>query len=52
MVDEAALRDQQFGDELTDLSANDFADEVARFYGLRRLNLLELLAATAVVQRF
>ena len=38
--------------ELTDLSANDFADEVARFYGLRRLNLLELLAATAVVQRF
>jgi general secretion pathway protein E len=38
--------------ELTDLSANDFADEVARFYGLRRLNLVELLAATAVVQRF
>jgi general secretion pathway protein E len=38
--------------ELTDLSANDFADEVARFYGLRRLGLPELLAVTAVVQRF
>src|SRR3954470_8323406 len=38
--------------ELTDLSANDFADEVARFYGLPRLTLPELLATTAVVQRF
>ena len=38
--------------ELTDLGANDFADEVARFYGLPRLTLPELLAVTAVVQRF
>src|SRR3954447_139537 len=38
--------------ELTDLSANDFADEVARFYGLPRLSLPGLLATTSVVQRF
>src|SRR4051812_27330989 len=38
--------------ELTDLSANDFADEVARFYGLPRLTLPELLATTSLVQRF
>jgi general secretion pathway protein E len=36
----------------TDLSANDFADEVARFYGLRRLGLPQLLAASPLVGQF
>jgi hypothetical protein len=31
--------------ELTELSANDFADEVARFYGLARVGLPDLMAA-------
>src|SRR5262245_13975683 len=31
--------------ELTELSAGDFADEVARFYGLPRLSLPQLFAA-------
>jgi general secretion pathway protein E len=38
--------------ELTDLSASDFADEVARFYGIRRINLAELMDATPLVGRF
>jgi len=38
--------------ELTDLSANDFADEVARFHSLPRLNLAELMEASALVGRF
>jgi general secretion pathway protein E len=38
--------------ELTDLSANDFADEVARFYGLARIGLPELMAAAAVTAPF
>jgi len=38
--------------ELTDLSANDFADEVARFYRLRRVALPQLLAASPLTQRF
>jgi general secretion pathway protein E len=38
--------------ELTDLSANDFADEVARFYRLRRVLLPQLLAASPLTQRF
>ncbi len=38
--------------ELTDLTANDFAAEVARFYGLERVNLPELLSATALVKQF
>jgi general secretion pathway protein E len=38
--------------ELTELSANDFADEVARFFSLPRRTLLELLGVTAVVQGF
>jgi general secretion pathway protein E len=38
--------------ELTDLSANDFADEVARFHSLHRLNLAELMEASALVGRF
>jgi general secretion pathway protein E len=38
--------------ELTDLSANDFADEVARFYQLPRLSLPQLLAASSLAPRF
>ena len=38
--------------ELTELSANDFADEVARFHGIPRMRLAELLAASALVERF
>ena len=36
--------------ELTDLSANDFADEVARFYRLPRLALPELLRYSEFVE--
>jgi general secretion pathway protein E len=38
--------------ESTDLSANDFADEVARFYGLGRVSLPQLMAASAVTSAF
>src|SRR5262245_23100280 len=38
--------------ELTELSANDFADEVAGFYKLRRLNLPQLVAASSLAARF
>src|SRR5262245_19413503 len=38
--------------ESTDLTANDFADEVTRFYRLARVNLPQLLAATALVKHF
>src|ERR1700756_1943526 len=38
--------------ELTDLSANDFADEVARFYGVIRGGLPELIAASPVTSAF
>lgn len=38
--------------ELTDLSENDFADEVASFYKLPRLDLPQLLEATALTGRF
>src|SRR5215470_8213161 len=38
--------------ELTDLSADIFADEVAGFFGLRRLNLPQLLAASPLAARF
>src|ERR1700752_5209868 len=38
--------------ELTDLSANDFADEVARFYGLARVGLPELIAASPLIGAF
>ena len=38
--------------ELTDLSASDFADEVARFYRLPRLSLPQLLAASSLATRF
>jgi general secretion pathway protein E len=38
--------------ESTELSANDFADEVARFYNMPRIRLAELLTAPALVERF
>src|SRR5437763_13407670 len=38
--------------ELTDLSANDFADEVARFFALPRLNLPQLFALPSLGERF
>ena len=38
--------------ELTDLSANDFADEVARFYDLPRLSLPQLIASSSLTGRF
>jgi general secretion pathway protein E len=38
--------------ELSDLSANDFADEVAQFYKLPRVDLRQLLAATALTDQF
>jgi general secretion pathway protein E len=38
--------------ELTDLSANDFADEVARFHGIPRMSLAQLMEASALVGRF
>jgi general secretion pathway protein E len=38
--------------ESTELTASDFADEVARFYRLERLNLPQLLSANALVKRF
>ncbi len=38
--------------ELTDLSANEFADEVAHFYRLPRLDLPRLLAASSLASGF
>ncbi len=38
--------------ELTELSANDFADEVAQFFKLPRVTLPDLLAATPLVKQF
>jgi general secretion pathway protein E len=38
--------------ELTDLSANDFADEVARFYELPRVSLPQLIAAAPLAAQF
>jgi general secretion pathway protein E len=38
--------------ELADLSANDFADEIARFFGLPRASLAQLMAASPLVGRF
>lgn len=38
--------------DLTDLSANDFADQAARFHGLRRVALPEMLAASPLVALF
>src|SRR5262245_17154318 len=38
--------------EFSELSANDFANEVARFFGLRRVALAELMAAPPLADRF
>src|SRR5260370_13341911 len=38
--------------ELTDLSANDFADEVAEFFQVPRITLPELLSAEPLADRF
>jgi general secretion pathway protein E len=38
--------------ELTELSANDFADEVAQFFRVPRVALPDLLAATPLVKQF
>src|ERR1700681_3301982 len=38
--------------ELTELSASDFAEEVARFYGFARVNVPDLLAASSLVPQF
>ena len=48
----AHLRPQSRLWELTDLSANDFADEVARFSGLERVMLQELLSVSALNEAF
>src|SRR5579871_4277082 len=48
----AALRPQSRLWELTDLSPSDFADEAARFAGLERVTLQELLAAPALNETF
>lgn len=37
---------------LSDLSANDFADEVAKYYGYKRCSLPELMTASALTARF
>jgi general secretion pathway protein E len=46
------LRPQSRLWELTDLSPSDFADEVARFAGLERVTLQELMAAPALNETF
>ena len=38
--------------ELTELSANDFADDVADFYGLERIDLPQMMAAPHLAARF
>ncbi len=38
--------------EHTNLSASEFADEAARFYGLERVTLQDLLSATSAVEPF
>jgi len=48
----AALRVQSRLWELTDLSASEFADEAARFVGLERVTLQELLSAPALNETF
>jgi general secretion pathway protein E len=48
-VAERRLRDLW---ELTELSASDFADEVAQFYGLSRIDLQQMIAASSLAARF
>ena len=38
--------------EASDISAHDFAEEVAAFYRLRRMNLPQLIGANSLTQRF
>src|SRR5882757_10587500 len=38
--------------ELTDLSASEFADEAARFHGLERIALAEMLSAPPLIAAF
>ena len=38
--------------DLTELPAEEFTDEVARFYKLTRLNLPQLLSASSLAQQF
>src|ERR1700730_16803971 len=38
--------------EQTNLSATEFAEEAARFYGLQRVTLQDMLSATPAVERF
>ena len=38
--------------ELVDLSANEFADEAARFHGLERVSLQDMIAATPLAASF
>src|SRR5882724_4576385 len=38
--------------ESTELPAHEFADEVAQFYDLPRVNLQELLSASALTEQF
>ena len=38
--------------ELTDLSAAEFADEAARFYGLERVTLQDMMSAAPLVASF
>jgi general secretion pathway protein E len=47
-----SLRPQSRLWELSDLSPSDFADEVARFAGLERVSLQELLSAPALNETF
>jgi general secretion pathway protein E len=52
--DESAGKSKKLRDlwELTELSSNAFADEVARFYRLPRLELPQLLAAAPLAEQF
>src|SRR5580692_5890259 len=49
---EASVRRQGKLWELTDLSAGEFADEAARFHGLERVTLQDMLSAVPLVASF
>src|SRR5262245_7967903 len=51
---EAAVNEKKLRSlwEITGFSANDFADETARFYQLPRLGLAQLLAAISLAGQF
>jgi general secretion pathway protein E len=50
----ASARARKFGElwELTDLTANEFAEEVARFYDIARVDLPQLIAARSLAAKF